>query len=452
MFYKTEDTLIIVCQNESLATQIKDWLNEDREWIIFQDQNHLPKFEVWSEAHWSKHNRSHYISNKVLFLGQIHGTAHLINLVDVVYEFYGIKYGYAENRAIIWIEGETLIKGNDYEAFLAEIKDAPMLDCFKFRKDQLPSKGKIITAVTLDLLLTLGTSSAILFSKSLLENKKNIKDQMLIYGMVKFLQNDLLIFLQKVATKNVDKRTKIIKHNKQIRCPSCKSGTMSINSSDKNWICDRCSYSFSARKTHAFWFCKNCGEYLNNQEGFAENALKHICKSCGYINDTTFDTVRGVCFDCGKAIDPTETLCHTCKKNRYEKIMEKLVPIGIAVGVVAGAVVLAALASGKDEEENNNSCEENLSLLNDVSEDNICWDDENCDIEALNSMNERYFKNCPNCGGIMYWDGSWECTDCDEEIDSDEGDNDGIIVDGGNNEDFDFELANFCRGGDLAED
>lgn len=40
---------------------------------------------------------------------------------------------------------------------------------------------------------------------------------------------------------------------------------------------------------------------------------------------------------------------------------------------------------------------------------------------------EKFFKTCPNCGGNMYWDGSWECTNCGEEIDSDEDDNDGII-------------------------
>ena len=40
---------------------------------------------------------------------------------------------------------------------------------------------------------------------------------------------------------------------------------------------------------------------------------------------------------------------------------------------------------------------------------------------------EKLFKNCPNCGGIMYWDGLWECTNCGKEIDSDEDDNDGII-------------------------
>ena len=28
---------------------------------------------------------------------------------------------------------------------------------------------------------------------------------------------------------------------------------------------------------------------------------------------------------------------------------------------------------------------------------------------------------------VMYWDGYWECTNCDCEINSDEDDNDGII-------------------------
>lgn len=36
-------------------------------------------------------------------------------------------------------------------------------------------------------------------------------------------------------------------------------------------------------------------------------------------------------------------------------------------------------------------------------------------------------QKCPNCGGIMYWDEYWYCTDCDEEINTDEDDNDGII-------------------------
>lgn len=41
---------------------------------------------------------------------------------------------------------------------------------------------------------------------------------------------------------------------------------------------------------------------------------------------------------------------------------------------------------------------------------------------------ERYYKDCPECDGVMYWeDGCWSCTNCANEIFSDEDDYDGII-------------------------
>ncbi len=51
-----------------------------------------------------------------------------------------------------------------------------------------------------------------------------------------------------------------------------------------------------------------------------------------------------------------------------------------------------------------------------------------CSGELADDLSERYFKNCPNCGGVMFWyDSCWECTNCDQEIYSGEDDNDGII-------------------------
>lgn len=40
---------------------------------------------------------------------------------------------------------------------------------------------------------------------------------------------------------------------------------------------------------------------------------------------------------------------------------------------------------------------------------------------------ERYYKKCTICGGIMYWDDYWECSNCNHEIHTGEDDNDGII-------------------------
>ena len=44
----------------------------------------------------------------------------------------------------------------------------------------------------------------------------------------------------------------------------------------------------------------------------------------------------------------------------------------------------------------------------------------------LEEHGERYYKTCPNCGAPMYWDGSWVCSDCYEEINTSEDDNDCI--------------------------
>lgn len=50
-----------------------------------------------------------------------------------------------------------------------------------------------------------------------------------------------------------------------------------------------------------------------------------------------------------------------------------------------------------------------------------------CSGEIELEVTERYYKTCPNCGGLMLWDGCWDCYNCGHEIDSDEDDNDGII-------------------------
>lgn len=49
-----------------------------------------------------------------------------------------------------------------------------------------------------------------------------------------------------------------------------------------------------------------------------------------------------------------------------------------------------------------------------------------CSGELEEDHGEKYYKICPNCGGTMYWDDSWECTNCGNEINTSEDDNDGI--------------------------
>lgn len=50
-----------------------------------------------------------------------------------------------------------------------------------------------------------------------------------------------------------------------------------------------------------------------------------------------------------------------------------------------------------------------------------------CSGELEHNASKTKVKDCPNCGGIMYWDGCWECSNCDYTMDTDEDDYDSIL-------------------------
>ena len=53
-----------------------------------------------------------------------------------------------------------------------------------------------------------------------------------------------------------------------------------------------------------------------------------------------------------------------------------------------------------------------------------------CSGELEVETEEVKIKDCPCCGGIMYWDdwdNDWECSNCDNTIDTDEDDYDAIL-------------------------
>ena len=86
----------------------------------------------------------------------------------------------------------------------------------------------------------------------------------------------------------------IKKIKKYIECPVCHN-QMYFNKSTKSWACQECSYSISEAEfldDYVFWFCDECGTYLNIQPGFDRNATKHICQYCGFKNDTTAANIK----------------------------------------------------------------------------------------------------------------------------------------------------------------
>ena len=106
-------------------------------------------------------------------------------------------------------------------------------------------------------------------------------------------------------------------------CPVCKKGKMIIAKKLNLWICEDCNYQLSNKEfenNYVFWFCDECESYLNNQDGFDITSNKHICRNCGYENDTTENNIKGCCSDCGKLIsNPEATICVECRNIRKKK-------------------------------------------------------------------------------------------------------------------------------------
>lgn len=230
-------------------------------------------------------------------------------------------------------------------------------------------------------------------------------------------------------------------------CPACQRGKMSINKRSTMWICKDCGYKLPAAEfedDYVFWFCDECSAYINSQEGFNRQANRHICRNCGYENNTTLDNVKGICSDCGKVIpDPDGTLCVECRQERCRRAKEWLINAGKVVGVVATVAGVAYLASQSNDEEG-----EGYTAILDR-------DDGNDDVYGLGPGIYPY---CKTCGTEMTEFDGWAwytCPFCENSVRIIEGKEtwyDEIFGKGKKSHHTDFELADFCRGGDLSED
>ncbi len=225
-----------------------------------------------------------------------------------------------------------------------------------------------------------------------------------------------------------------------MECPVCHR-KMTFSKTKKSWICNDCAYAITEEEfldDFILWFCDECNTYLNNQEGFDRKASQHICTKCGYLNDTTFDNIKGMCKDCGKVLaNPDASLCEGCKQERKRKAKEWLIKAGKIAGVVAavaGTMYVSSQSSDSISDDND------YTPLPD-------WDDE-----------EKDYPICKSCGAKMteFDDWAWyTCPECGNKVRIIDGITtwyDEIFKPGKKEHHSDFELADFCHGGDLSED
>ena len=234
MLNKTK-SLIVVYKDEMLVNQLKklvetkDDVSEDE---IIGTRDDSVKIVPWTEKVWLDNKKKGTIDSKVLFLGDIKGVDKLIPVLDLKFDEYGVRYGWAGDQAVVYTDGKALNKRDEYVEFLKAISTMPVPEMIKNANKELldeaekadkaakdesvesdtKSKDGIheekknfldsaldsyVNGVTaMQLFFKKAGSDAVDFAGDFFKDKAVITRQQMFYGVLKLYNGDLETFMQ----------------------------------------------------------------------------------------------------------------------------------------------------------------------------------------------------------------------------------------------------------------
>ena len=175
---------------------------------------------AWTEKVWLANKKPGNIQGKILFLGDIKGTDKLLPVIDVEFDKYGIKYGWAGNQGILNVDTKALTERDTYLSFINELSQLPIPESYKVAKNvNISEKNEETTATetngesenqnsTFNLLkeaklkFSRGAASIEKNGKMLamkaedfLRDKSYVSTQMMFYGVIHLYNNGLEKFM-----------------------------------------------------------------------------------------------------------------------------------------------------------------------------------------------------------------------------------------------------------------
>lgn len=191
--YGEPQTLIVVYKDELVLNLLKKYVesNDDgKDGTVVGTEDGSVDIVAWDEKHWKQQKDAGTIKDKILIIGNVKGAEKLSPIIDVKYNEYGIKYGWAGDQSLLQVDNKALRNKKEYDKFLEE-----------FKKEMLPENnqknlpGMVLkkSAITfLFGLIGLGASFAVDYYKD--QNK--VKQQQLLFGVTKLYKNDLESFMK----------------------------------------------------------------------------------------------------------------------------------------------------------------------------------------------------------------------------------------------------------------
>lgn len=222
MNYYGAKTLIVVYKDEMLVNQLKKFVetNDDNKENIVGTADGSINIVSWDENTWIANKKAGNIKDKVLFIGDIKGVENLIPVLDIRFDNFGVKFGWAGNQAVVFTEVDILNSRDKYLEFIEKLEKLPVPDVIKQpqntkinvsendeskeivnkedpnnnRIQNILSFAKDSIAKGLDVVekATLVVASK---TEDLFRDKNIVKRQMLFYGVANLYQNGLNDFM-----------------------------------------------------------------------------------------------------------------------------------------------------------------------------------------------------------------------------------------------------------------
>ena len=222
---ETKKTLIVVYKDELLMNQLKKMIetHDDAENEVVGTRHNSINVVSWTEKVWLGNKKAGNIQGKILFLGDIKGTDKLIPVIDVKFDDCGVKYGWAGNQAVLYVEPEALTSREGYDEFLKKLSDLPVPNFLKTMKQDIvenageepvveiakqeETDGEKEAPAFLNVAKKILDSGADAFEKvseqvavkseEIFRNKSLMKRQMLFYGAIHLYRDELESFMNK---------------------------------------------------------------------------------------------------------------------------------------------------------------------------------------------------------------------------------------------------------------
>lgn len=141
--FETKKTLIVVYKDELLMNQLKKMVetHDDNDESVVGTRDDSINIVSWTEKVWNGNKKAGNIQGKILFLGEIKGTDKLIPVIDVKFDDCGVKYGWAGNQAVLFVDPKALTDRKAYDDFLQKLSELPVPSFLKTMKDNVVATG-----------------------------------------------------------------------------------------------------------------------------------------------------------------------------------------------------------------------------------------------------------------------------------------------------------------------